>query len=715
MTRRSLERTERLYHRRIRAWSLYDWANSAFATVVLAAVLPIYYKEVAANTLSTPAKATAFWAIGLSASYLIVAILAPIIGSLSDVMRIKKLLLGGFVTIGAIGTGLLFIVRDGDWLLASLLFVIGQVGFWSANIVYDALLSHVATEADEDKVSATGFAYGYLGGGLLLIGCAGLILALPKADLGVRLSFLVVAVWWVLFSIPVLRRVPEPPAAASKHGAGRAALRASIARLATTFKNIRQYRQLSRYLLAFLLLETGIGSVIAISVIYSQELGFGKTEALLALILVQFVGIPFTLLFGRLANRGVFRRPLILAFIAWTLVGLPIVGILAGRTLPAEVVGRPGQDFEATATAIGQGETPIVEAKLTTFPPVPPGTAEEGRPWVHITQADFLAQEPPLAADDDYLYTVDPTAAIELRFNGQQIRVFHTTGPNHGIFTAFIDGRQVLEDGEPIEINGYTSAFRFGIPALLDADQSGEHVLRIQNTAARDENSRGNQLAVSKLDVLGPVRFSKLLTILGLLAVVLLAAGVLASITHKLFAAVAERMDAKRCILLALAGYVGVAVWGYFLHTTMEFWSLAVLVAVIQGGSQALARSLFASMSPASQSGEFFGLFNSMSRFSSIIVPLLFAGAVAVFGESRPAVLSLVVYFVVAGFILWKVDVAEGRQIARYQDAGALFYPRHIEGGLLNYGRSLGATPVAVEKNPSDTWLPQSESSIGAS
>lgn len=713
MTRRSLERTERTYHRRIRAWSLYDWANSAFATVVLAAVLPIYYKEVAANTLSTPAKATAFWAISLSASYLIVAVLAPIIGSLADVLRIKKLLLGMFVAIGAIGTGLLFLVRDGDWLLASGLFVVGQVGFWSANIVYDSLLSHVATEADEDKVSATGFAYGYLGGGLLLIGCAGLILALPKDDLGARLAFLMVAAWWVLFSIPVLRRVPEPPAAASKHGVGQSALRASVARLSTTLRNIRQYRQLSRYLLAFLLLETGIGSVIAISVIYSQELGFGQTEALLALILVQFVGIPFTLLFGRLADRGEFRRPLILAFITWTLIGLPIVGILTSRTLPREVVGRPGSDFEATATAIGQGEVPITQAGLTTFPPVPPGTAEAGRPWVEITREEFLSQDN-LPADDDYLFTRIPNAALEFRFNGQQIRLFHTTGPNHGIFTAFIDGQPVLEDDEQIEINGYTRAYRFGIPILLDAKQAGEHVLRIQNTAAKDQRSTGNQLAISKVDVLSPVRASKLLSILGLLTVVLLGAGVLASITHKMFEGTASRMDSKRSILLALGGYVGVAVWGYFLDTSMEFWTLAVMVAVIQGGSQALARSLFASMSPASQSGEFFGLFNSMSRLSSVIIPLLFAGAVAVFGESRPAVLSLVVYFVVAGWILWKVDVAEGRQIARYQDAGAVFYPRHIEGGLLNYGRSLGATPVAVEKTAPDTWLTESEKSTAS-
>jgi len=156
------------YDRRVRAWCMYDWANSAFATTILAAVLPIYYSQVAGANLPSEAVATAYWSVGLSVSLFIVAILSPILGTVSDVMRGKRRFLTVFVGIGIVATGLLVLVDTGDWLLASLLFVFGRIGFTGANVFYDALLPHVAREDDRDRVSTRGFAMGYLGGGLLL-------------------------------------------------------------------------------------------------------------------------------------------------------------------------------------------------------------------------------------------------------------------------------------------------------------------------------------------------------------------------------------------------------------------------------------------------------------------------------------------------------------------------------------------------------------------
>ncbi|UCC62266.1 MAG: MFS transporter [Anaerolineae bacterium] len=142
---------EKSYRRRINAWCMYDWANSAFATTILGAVLPIYYSQVAGATLPSEAVGTAYWGLGLSISLFIVAVLSPILGTISDIMRGKKRFLTVFASAGIIGTGLLILVNTGDWLLASVLFVVGRIGFSGANVFYDALLPHVAREGDRDR------------------------------------------------------------------------------------------------------------------------------------------------------------------------------------------------------------------------------------------------------------------------------------------------------------------------------------------------------------------------------------------------------------------------------------------------------------------------------------------------------------------------------------------------------------------------------------
>ena len=162
------EISEQEYNRRIRAWTMYDWANSAFATTILAAVLPIYYSQVAGATLPSASVATAYWSTGLSVSLLLVAIMSPILGTISDIMRGKKRFLAVFWGIGVVATGLLVLVSTGDWMLASILFILGRIGFTGANVFYDALLPHVAKPEDQDKVSTRGYAMGYLGGGILL-------------------------------------------------------------------------------------------------------------------------------------------------------------------------------------------------------------------------------------------------------------------------------------------------------------------------------------------------------------------------------------------------------------------------------------------------------------------------------------------------------------------------------------------------------------------
>jgi len=495
------------YRRRVRAWVLYDWANSGFATTIMAAVLPVYYSQVAGSSLGSAASATAVWSAGLSISLLVSASLSPLLGTISDIKRSKKRFLAFFCGLGVVSTTLLVLVQSGDWLLASALFILGRIGFTAANTFYDAMLPHVARGEDRHRVSAQGYAAGYLGGGLLLAIDLLLIWALP-GNWGARLSFLSVALWWALFSIPLLRRVPEPQTATARGNPGDSVLRLSFQRLGETIKDMRRYRELFKGLLAILLYADGIGTLIGMAAIYGAELGFGGAELLLALLLVQFAAIPYSLIFGRLPDPAEKRRPFFLAFILFNAIALPLLGIAGSRLLPS---------FSGGISLAGAGS---------------------------ILGSILLVQ------------------AL-------------------GLILAWI---------------------------------------------------------------LGP----------------------------RLLSGLSRRMDARNGILLALGIYILIATWGYFLHTVVEFWCLAWLVAVVQGGTQALSRSLFSSLAPASKSGEFFGLFGVMEKFAAILGPLLFSMAALLLGSSRPAVLSVIVFFVAGGLLLRRVDIAAGMRAAQAEDAQQL-------------------------------------------
>ncbi len=180
-------------------------------------------------------------------------------------------------------------------------------------------------------------------------------------------------------------------------------------------------------------------------------------------------------------------------------------------------------------------------------------------------------------------------------------------------------------------------------------------------------------IALATLEVLPASRRANLgIIILLILGLELVGLGLSFLVGNALFSGLAQRMDTKRSIILALVVYTVIAIWGYFLNSVIEFWFLAWMVAIVQGGSQALSRSLYASMSPAAKSGEFFGLFGIMEKFSAIIGPLLFAAAGVIFGSSRPAVLSLIALFFIGGSLLLWVNVAEGRRIAQLEDAAFL-------------------------------------------
>jgi UMF1 family MFS transporter len=425
---------DKMHGKIINAWCMYDWANSAFATTIMAAVLPTFYSEVAGANLK-PVQASSYWGYTNTIAMLLAAVAAPILGAMADHSGTKKRFLSGFASLGILFTALLVLVSTGDWLMASVFYILGRIGFAGANIFYDSLLPHVAYPDEIDQVSTKGYALGYLGGGLLLVVNLAWILkpewfGLPGAELASRLSFLSVALWWAIFSIPLFRQVPEPPFV-QERGESANPARAGFQRLGRTFRGIRRYRELFKFLIAFWLYNDGIGTIITMAAIFGAEIGIGTTSLIGAILAVQFLGIPFSFAFGWLARQ----------------------------------------------------------------------------------------------------------------------------------------------------------------------------------------------------------------------------------------------LGTKRSILLALGVYTVIAIGGYFMQTDLHFWMLAFLVATVQGGSQALSRSLFGGMAPKAKTAEFFGFYDVSSKFAGIVGPALFALVGQMVGSSRPGIFSLVFFFIAGGLLLSRVNEKEGIQIARAEDA----------------------------------------------
>jgi MFS transporter, UMF1 family len=420
-----------------RAWAMYDWANSAFQSTIITAVFPIYFASVAASDLPA-AVATERFATATTIALTIVAIISPILGAYADYAGAKKRLLAIFLGIGVVATALMFTITRSQWQWAALLFIVSNLGVSGSFVFYDSLLPHIANDDEIDRVSSAGYALGYLGGGLLLaINLAWILkpgwFGLPDAGVASRLSFLSVAVWWLAFSIPLFRRVPEPRVRPHDLPPGMGPVAASLRQLVATVKELARYRQAFLMLVAFLIYNDGIGTIIRMAGLYGQEIGLPQTALITAFVMVQFVGIPFAFLFGWLAGK----------------------------------------------------------------------------------------------------------------------------------------------------------------------------------------------------------------------------------------------IGAKASVFVALLVYVIISIVGYYMTAAWQFFLLSFLVAMVQGGSQALSRSLFASMIPKHKSSEFFGFFSVFEKFAGIVGPALFAVTVRMTGSSRTAILSVIGFFVIGAVLLWFVNVPDGQRIARAAEQGA--------------------------------------------
>jgi UMF1 family MFS transporter len=441
---RTLERLG-LHRPELQAWAMYDWALSGLQTVITTAIFPIFFVRVAAAHLPGSG-GTQLYARANTIALLIVAVISPVLGAISDYKGNKKGFLAFFTLIGASGAAAMFFIHRGDVMLASSLFVVALIGGSGCLVFYESLLPHIATPEEMDRVSTAGYALGYLGGGLLAalnllwiqkpewFGLPhGPGLSESEATLPVRLAFVSVAIWWIMFSIPLFRRVLEPPRKLElEEQAVANPIRAALVRVIETVRELRRYRNAFLMLIAFLLYNDGVQTIIKMAAAYGTEIGINQGALIAAFVLVQFVGVPCAFAFG----------------------------------------------------------------------------------WI------------------------------------------------------------------------------------------------------------------------------------------------------------ASRVGAKPAIVAGLLVYVAITILGYFMRTATDFFVLATLVGTVQGGVQALSRSLFASMIPPHKSGEFFGFYSIFEKFAGIFGPLLFDLTIAVTGASRNAILSVIAFFIAGAALLYFVDIETGQREARAAELG---------------------------------------------
>ncbi|MGI9310894.1 MAG: MFS transporter [bacterium] len=324
------------------SWALYDWANSAFATTIIAGFFPVYYSVLTADM---SARDSQFWFnIALAVSSLLIAVAAPLLGAIADCGGRRKRFLAAFAMIGILMSAGLAWVHVGMWWVGLLLYGAGSIGFSGANIFYDSMIVDVSAPDDFDVVSAYGYALGYVGGGLLfalnvLMVTQPAWFGLADASSALAASFISVAAWWGVFTLPLLRMVDEPAPTMD----ARAAMRAGVAQLRDTLAEVRRMRALALFLIAYWFYIDGVGTIIKMAVFFGDRiLALPRESLITALLLTQFVSFPAALAFGALGKRIGPRRGILIGLAVYAAVVL-----YAWRWLDS------GADFYLLAIAIG--------------------------------------------------------------------------------------------------------------------------------------------------------------------------------------------------------------------------------------------------------------------------------------------------------------------------------------------------------------------------
>ena len=308
--------------RAVWSWAFYDWGNSAYSTTVMAGFFPLFFKEYWADP-HNPNQSTFYLGMANSIASIVVASLAPLLGSIADQGSAKKKFLTFFAFLGVIMTGGLWMVSQGNWQMAVLFYVMATIGFASGNVFYDSLLPDLASEERVDVVSSLGFGLGYLGGGLLFLVNVFMylkpeIFGISDGATAIKLSFLSVAVWWAVFTIPLILFVPEPKNYDSVNIKN--AIQMGWIQLIQTFKEIRNMKVVGTFLLAYFFYIDGVDTIIKMAVDYGMSLNFSGESLIIALLIVQFVAFPAALVYGRLASKVGIKTAIMIGIIAYSFI-----------------------------------------------------------------------------------------------------------------------------------------------------------------------------------------------------------------------------------------------------------------------------------------------------------------------------------------------------------------------------------------------------------
>ena len=542
---------------------MYDWANSAYATSGIAAIFPVYFILSFRNSfgdnvlfMGTNFTGSSVWSFGIISSTLIVAIASPVLGVLTDRRRMKKVLLLFFTFAGSLFTTLAFfssyVSHAWAWLL--ICFIVGNIGFAGALVFYNSLLPHISPRQFLDNVSSRGFAYGYLGGGVLLLVHLLIIMQASdsaKEDLVTRLCIASIGIWWFGWSIWTLKVVPEPDISMDQRGLALPKLiKISFVELINSINNIAKFPVVILYLLAYLLFNDGIQTVMGIAGAFAAEtLGVPLVFNMATILIIQFVAAPGTMVFNWASNLTSTKRALIISLIGWSVIVL-----------------------------FGISTAPLVPSKYTQF--------DYGLTYNNHYQKYELTQAPTLnnnQIDNDWKTSISPLMGDK----------YLTTSESH----------KLLNEVDKSALSRFSIVFRGG---PLDSFTS----INVNHTAILDNNIINKWPSFVRTNIWSPLNLE--------------------------------------------AGY--------------QWLILGVLVGTVMGGSQALARSLFAQITPLTRSGEFFSFFGFMSRASSVIGPTMYILFTSMF-DQRIAVSSLLL-IIIAGTILLKwVDVSKGSEAAKSEDS----------------------------------------------
>lgn len=507
--------SEKTYRRRIQSWAWYDWANHAYITTTASTFFPPYFIAIATtafmaagSTVNDKAAlalardtASNVFALTVSLALLVAAVLAPLIGAYADITGERKRLLVIATVFASVISSMMFVLQTGMWLLGLVLYFLTQVLMNIALGFSSSLLPHITAHEDINRVSSLGYAMGYVGGGLLLLINTALYLFSGKlgidSSLAVRIAFLSVGIWWILFTIPLIRDVPEPPATPLAHGSRNSPLLDTFTRIGNTIRDAARYRELFKMLIAFWFYMEGIGAIILLATSYGAALGLDTAILISTLLMTQFVAFPYALLYGRIPVPTSRWRGFFISMLIWTGVTFPLMGIYANQNSALSI------------------------------------------PMTFV-----------------------------LIFANQAL----------GLLFSYLVGRH-------------------------------------------------------------------------------------------LFARLVERIDTKHAVILGLLIYTIIPVWGFFLKTQAEFFMIGWLVGTVQGGTQALSRSIYASLAPRGKSGEFFGLYGLSEKFAGILGPLLYGIVGTITHNPRDSILSISVFFLIGIYILFKVDEKKGAEIALAEEA----------------------------------------------